>query len=278
MDTLKIKADKFFQLHHQKTPFIIPNPWDVGTARMLAVKGFSALATTSTGYVFATGHQEGTFGRDEVLAHCRDLVEAVSIPISADLEDGYGADLEGVRETYQAAGQIGLVGGSIEDAKIATENPVYDFDEAVDRVTAAVDAVKDLPFKFTLTARAENHLYGRPDIHDTIKRLQAYQEAGADVLFAPGLTTLDDIRAVTSSVDLPVNVVVGLKDTQFSVTELGEAGVKRISVGSALFRKAFGTAMVAADEMLATGTFDFASDAMGFGDINALFAKDVDQG
>ncbi len=265
------KADAFARLHAGPGPFIIPNPWDRGTARMLIGQGFPALATTSAGFVFSLGRQEGTLTRDEVMAHARDIVGCGPVPVSADLEDGYAADPAGVGETIRLAAEAGLVGGSIEDAKIADAEPIYDLGEAVDRLCAAVEAAAALPFDFTLTARAENFLYGRPDLDDTIRRLQAYQEAGADVLYAPGLTTREQIAAVTGSVDLPVNVVVGLPGTQFTVAELAELGVRRISVGSALFRKAFGTAVAAAREMAESGSFTFAADAMGFGEINGMF-------
>lgn len=267
------RADHFHALHQAVAPFIIPNPWDVGSARMLEEKGFKALATTSAGYVFSTGRQEGSLTRAEVLEHCAELTGAVNIPVSADLEDGYADNLPGVCETYRLAGQAGLVGGSIEDARIALEKPLYEFSQAVERVQAAVEGARSLPFKFTLTARAENFLYGVPDIADTIRRLQAYQDAGADVLYAPGLTRLEDIAAVVTSVDLPVNVVVGLKDTQFTVEDLARVGVKRISIGSALFRRAFGIAMDAADEMLDQGTFSFAAGAKPFADINRIFER-----
>ena len=266
------KAEAFAALHRRATPFIIPNPWDVGCARMLVAKGFQALATTSAGFVFSVGRQEGTLDRDEVIAHARAITQACPVPVSADLEDGYARDADGVGQTILAAAEAGLVGGSIEDARIADAEPLYDFSEAVDRVRAAVEAARTLPFKFMLTARAENYLYGRPDLEDTIARLQAFQEAGADVLYAPGLTTREQVAAVTTSVDRPVNVVVGLPGTQFTVAELADMGVARISVGSALFRKAFGAAVMAADEMATSGTFGFAADAMGFGEINAMFA------
>ena len=267
------RAATFARLHQGPEPFIIPNPWDQGSARMLIGMGFPALATTSAGFVFSLGRQEGTLTRDEVMAHSRDIVACGPVPVSADLEDGYTADAAGVGETIRRAAEAGLVGGSIEDAKIATAEPIYELAEAVDRLRAAVEAAAALPFKFTVTGRAENFLYGRPDIGDTIRRLQAYQEAGADVLYAPGLKSREHIAAVISAVDRPVNVVVGLPGTQFSVAELAELGVRRISIGSALFRKAFGTAVAAAREMAESGTFDFASDAMGFAEINDMFAK-----
>ncbi len=273
MNTQAEKADAFYKMHHQDKPFIIPNPWDIGSARMLIAKGFQALATTSGGFVFSTGQLEGTLSREAVMAHCKKLCEACDVPISADLEDGYADDTKGVYDTICLAAKAGLVGGSIEDAKIARAKPLYELSEAVDRVMAAAEAAKTLPFKFTLTARAENFLHGNPDLADTIKRLQAFQEAGADVLYAPGLTSLDDIAAVTSSVDLPVNVVTG-SGVQFSITDLANIGVKRISNGSALFRRAFGAAMAAADEMLTLGTFTFASDATPFAEFNNLFSNE----
>ncbi len=272
MTSQQQKAQTFAALHARDTPFIIPNPWDVGSARMLVAQGFEALATTSAGFVFSQGRAEGTLSREDVLAHVRALTDACPVPVSADLEDGYGDGPDGVAQTIRLAAEAGLVGGSVEDAKIAFEAPVYEFEEAVDRVRAAVDAARSLPFKFTLTARCENFLYGRPDVDDTIKRLQAYQDAGADVLYAPGLTKREHIEVMVRAVDRPVNVVVGLPNTQFSVAELGAIGVRRISVGSALFRKAFGVAVAAAREMKTAGTFTFAADAMSFGEINGMFA------
>jgi len=268
------KADAFHLLHQQDAPFIIPNPWDIGSARMLAAKGFSALATTSAGFAFSTGRRDGALSRNDVMEHCRAIVDACDLPVSADLEDGYGADAAGVQDTIKAAAETGLVGGSIEDAKMGGGPAIYELSEAVDRVRAAVEAAAALPFKFTLTARSENYLHGRPDLDDTLRRLQAFQEAGADVLYAPGLTSLDDIATLTSSVDLPVNVVAGLPGARFSVAQLAAVGVTRISLGSALFRAAFGVAVAAADEMNASGTFDFAADAMGFSDIADLVARD----
>jgi len=262
---------EFRQLHYQPTPLITPNPWDIGSARMLAAKGFRALASTSSGLAFASGKPEGSLSRDEVFRHCRALIDSVSIPVSADLQDGYAAGLDDVRETYRLAGAIGLAGASIEDANSAAESQIYGFEEAVERVVASVDAVRSMGRDFVLTARCENYLFGRKDLADTIRRLQAFQEAGADVLFAPGLISLADIQSVVSSVDRPVNVIVGLKNTQFSLRELADIGVRRISVGSALFRLAFGAAVTAADEMLREGSFAFAASAMPFSEINALY-------
>jgi 2-methylisocitrate lyase-like PEP mutase family enzyme len=259
----------FRALHHRDRPFIIPNPWDVGTARMLQARGFEALATTSAGLAFSLGRPEGAIRRDEVLDHCRTLAQAVRVPVSADLENGYADTLEEVGETYRLAGATGLAGGSIEDARHDAEGPIYPLELAVDRVRAAVEAVRSIGRDFVLTARCENYLHGRRDLGDTIGRLQAYQEAGADVLFAPGLTSESDIRSVVGSVDRPVNVIVGSK---LRVDELAAWGVKRISTGSALFRAAFGAAVAAADEMQRSGSFGYAAVQPSYAEINAMFA------
>lgn len=266
-------AKKFRALHQPGKPFIIPNPWDAGSARYLAARGFPALATTSAGFVFSRAMSEGSLTRDLVLTHASELVEASNLPVSADLEDCYAAAAEGVADTIRQAAATGLVGGSIEDARQGTSDPMYGFEEALDRVRAAVEGARSLPFPFTLTARCENYLFDRQDLADTIKRLQAYQDAGADVLYAPGLTRIEDVKSVVTSVDRPVNVVVGLPGTQFSVEELARAGVARISIGSALFRTAFTAVIQATDEMLATGTFTFAKTATGFGELNELFSS-----
>lgn len=234
------KGRAFRALHERDSAFIIPNPWDVGTARLLAHLGFEALATTSAGYAFSVGQQDSTIGREETMAHVAAIVSATDLPVSADLENGFGDAPEIVAETIKLAVNAGLVGGSIEDVSGRVDCAVYELGHAVDRVRAAAEVVRELPFSFTLTARAENYLVGRPDLNDTIKRLQAYQEAGADVLYAPGLTTRDDIAAVVSSVDRPVNVVMGLQGVQLNLAVLSALGVKRISVGSALSRVALG--------------------------------------
>ena len=239
----------FRALHHQDRPFIIPNPWDAGSARMLEAKGFKALASTSAGLAFSLGRPEGVIAREEVMAHCRALVGAVSVPVSADLEDGYGDSLKEVGETYRQAADAGLAGASIEDARSGDGGAAYDVGLAADRVRAAVDAVRGIGRDFVLTARCEHFLHGRPDLGETIRRLQAYQEAGADVLFAPGLTSLQDIRSLVSSVDRPVNVIVGVRDAELTVDQLA-----------------------AADEMLRTGGFGFAKSAPAYGEINAFFA------
>lgn len=265
------KARVFRLLHERKTAFIIPNPWDIGTARFLAHMGFEALATTSMGYAFSLGQRDNSLSREQVLAHAAELAAATALPVSADLENGFGDDPETVAETIRLAGETGIVGGSIEDASGDPENPIYDLELAVERVKAAVDAARALPFPFTLTARAENYLHGRPDLTDTIKRLQAFQNAGAEVLYAPGLTTKDDIAAVVGSVDRPVNVLMGLQGASLSHTELSEMGVKRISLGSTLYRTALGAFLNAAHEMRDRGTFTFAAGAAKPKEITEVF-------
>jgi 2-methylisocitrate lyase-like PEP mutase family enzyme len=264
------KGRIFRALHERDRAFIIPNPWDVGTARLLAHVGFEALATTSAGYAFSVGRRDGTIGRDEMLAHVSELATATDLPVSADLENCYGDAPEIVAETIRLAAATGLAGGSIEDATGRPDDPIYEKEHAVERVRAAVEVVRKLSFPFTLTARAENYLHGRPDLTGTIERLQAYQEAGANVLYAPGLASREDIVAVVSSVDRPVNVVMGLQGVQLSLAELSAIGVKRISVGSALSRAALGAFLRAAREMQEKGTFDFAKEAVSYRDISAM--------
>jgi 2-methylisocitrate lyase-like PEP mutase family enzyme len=265
------KGRAFRALHERDSAFIIPNPWDVGTARMLAQLGFEALATTSAGYAFSVGQQDSTIGRDETMAYVAVIVSATDLPVSADLENGFGDAPEIVAETIKLAAEAGLVGGSIEDVSGRVDLTLYELAHAVDRVRAAAEVVRDLPFRFTLTARAENYLAGRPDLSDTITRLQAYEEAGADVLYAPGLTSKDDIASVVSSVDCPVNVVMGLQGVQLSLAELSAIGVRRVSVGSALSRAALGAFLRGAREMREHGTFTFAEAAVNYRDINAMF-------
>jgi len=239
----------------------------------LASMGFEALATTSAGLAFSLGVPEGLLGRDEVLNHCRDLVNATDLPVSADLEKGFGDNPAAVAETVILAAETGLAGCSIEDHTGDPDNPIFDFGLTVDRITAAVDAARSLPGDFVLTARAENFLHGRPDLIDTIKRLQAFDDAGADVLYAPGLQTLDEIQAVCDAVSKPVNVVMGMPGAVFGVPELSAAGVKRISIGSAFARLAFGSLMSACREILDDGTFGFAKDAAGFAELDGIFSS-----
>jgi 2-methylisocitrate lyase-like PEP mutase family enzyme len=271
MTTQAEKGRIFAALHHRDHAFIIPNPWNAGTVRLLAHLGFEALATTSMGYAFSVGRTDGSMSRDETLEHAAEIVSSTDLPVSADLENGFGDEPEVAAETIRLAAAAGLVGGSIEDATGRTDEPIYERRHAAERVRAAVAAVHSLPFTFTLTARAENYLHGRPDIKDTITRLQAFQEAGADVLYAPGLSTREDIAAVVSSVDRPVNVVMGLRGVQLNVAELSAMGVKRISVGSSLARAALGAFLRAATEMREKGTFTFAADAANARDVTAIF-------
>ena len=271
MRTQSEKGIAFRALHEAKGAFLIPNPWDAGTARLLARLGFEALATTSAGYAFSVGRRDNTIGRDETIAHAANISAAVDLPVSADLENGFGDAPAAAAETIRLAAAAGLVGGSIEDNTGRPDDPIYERELAAERVRAAAEAARNLPFRFTLTARAENYLVGRPDLDDTIRRLQSYQEAGADVLYAPGLASRDDIAAVVGAVDRPVNVVVGLQGVQLTVAELSEIGVRRISVGSALSRAALGTFLRAAREMREKGTFSFAGEAVTYREISAMF-------
>ncbi len=256
------KGRRFRALHERDGAFIIPNPYDVGTALLLAHLGFEALATTSAGYAFTLGKRDGGLTREQALAGASAIASATDLPVSADLENGFGDAPEIAAETIRLAAATGVVGGSIEDSTGRADSPIYELELAADRIRAAVAASRALSFPFTLTARAENYLHGRPDINDTIKRLQAYQEAGADVLYTPGLTTKNDIAAVVSSVDRPVNVLMGLPGVHLSLDELSAIGVKRISVGSGLSRAALGGFLRAAREMRESGTFSFTAEAV----------------
>jgi 2-methylisocitrate lyase-like PEP mutase family enzyme len=273
---MKTQADKcaiFSALHHRDSAFIIPNPWDIGSARLLAATGFEALATTSSGYAFSVGRQDHGISRDDMIAHAASLVAATDLPVSADLENGFGDDTATVAETIRMAAAAGLAGCSIEDStngSNAASGPIYEFNHAVERVRAAVEVVRSLPFPFMLTARAENYLHGRKDLEDTIKRLQAFQEAGANVLYAPGLTNMDDVTTVVKSVDLPVNVLAGMQGVHFNMEALSKAGVKRVSVGGALTRVALGAFLRAAREMRDHGTFGFVDEPITSGEISKL--------
>ena len=267
------KGHVFRTLHERNRLFIIPNPWDIGTARILAHLGFEALATTSMGYAFSIGQRDTTVSRDQMMKHVSELASATDLPVSADLEKGFGDTPAVVAETIKLAAAAGAVGGSIEDATARPDDPIYEAGKAAERIRAAAEAARSLPFRFTLTGRAENYLHGRPDLKDTIARLQAYQDAGADVLYAPGLATQEDIAAVVRSVDKPVNVVMGLRGVQLGVTALEALGVRRVSVGSALSRAALGAFLRAAREMRENGTFTFASDAANPREIGDMFAR-----
>ena len=267
------KATKFRKLHEGPGTFLIPNPWDGGTARMLTALGFEALATTSAGLAFSLGRRdgEGLVTREEVLAHIREIVGASDLPVSADLENGFGDAPEKAAETILLGAAAGLVGGSIEDATGDERRPIYDPGHAVERVKAAVEAARTLPFPFTLTARAENFLHGRTDLDDTMRRLQAFAEAGADVVYAPGLPNLEAIRSVCAAVaPRPVNALVGAAGR--SVAELAQAGVRRISTGSALHRAAMGGFWTAAKEMKEKGTFGFLEKAVPFAELSSFMA------
>jgi 2-methylisocitrate lyase-like PEP mutase family enzyme len=265
------KGIAFQALHKRDRAFIVPNPFDVGTARLLAHLGFEALATTSAGYAFSVGQRDNTIERPEMMAHVSAIAAATDLPVSADLGNGFGDAPGIVAETIGLAATTGLVGGSIEDATGRQDHPIYEMELAVERIRAAAEVVHKLPFVFTLTGRAENYLHGLPNLGDTIKRLQAYQEAGADVLYAPGLTRRDDIAAVVSSVDRPVNMLMGLQGVQLNLDELSALGVKRVSVGSALSRAALGAFLRAAREMQEHGTFTFAEQAVSYRDLSAIF-------
>ena len=271
MVTQAEKGVAFRALHQRDRAFIIPNPFDAGTARLLALLGFEALATTSAGYAFSVGKRDNTIGRVPMMGHVAAIVSATELPVSADLENGFGDRPEMVAETIRLAAAAGVAGCSIEDSTGRREAPLYELEHAVQRIRAASEAARALPFPFTLTARAENFLVGRPDLKETIRRLQGYQEAGADVLYAPGLATKDDIAAVVRAVDRPVNVLMGLQGVRLTAAELSEIGVRRISVGSALSRAALGAFLDAAREMREHGTFAFAEKAVSFRDLSAMF-------
>ena len=264
------RAQAFRALHERPGAFVIPNPFDIGTARILAGLGFEALATTSAGMAFALGRRDGAVRRDEALAHARAIVGATPLPVSADLENGFGDAPEVVAETIRLAADTGLAGASIEDATGDPDRPIYEASLALERVVAAVEAARGLPFPFTLTARAENFLHGRPDLDDTIRRLQAFESAGADVLYAPGLRDLDAVRTLCQAVGKPVNVIMGLTGAAFTVDQLAAAGVRRISLGSALSRVALGAFLRAAREIKAQRTFTAAGDAASFAEIEAF--------
>lgn len=268
------KAEIFRNLHQRPGIFVVPNPWDAGSAKMLASLGFEALATTSAGLAFMLGKPdgEGVVTRDEALSNAQAIAAAVNIPISGDLENGYGDEPEACAETVLLAAKAGLVGCSIEDNAGHPANPIYEFELAVERVKAAVRAARSLPFPFVLTARAENLIYGRMDMKDTLRRLEAFADAGADVLFAPGLITREEIEAAVKTVSpKPLNVVMGLRGAAHSVDELGAMGVKRISIGSSLARAAYDGFYRAAQEIKAKGSFHYAENILSYDRINELF-------
>jgi 2-methylisocitrate lyase-like PEP mutase family enzyme len=269
MATQAEKAQKFRALHAGPDAFIIPNPWDAGTARILAAMGFPALATTSAGFAFSLGRRDGEslVTRDEVLGNIRAIVAACDLPVSGDLENGFGDDPDTVAETIRLVAEAGLVGGSIEDATGDERHPIYEHHRAVERVSAAVEAARALPFPFTLTARAENFLHGVYDLEDTIRRLGAFAAAGADVLYAPGLRTLEEIRAICTAVaPKPANVLAGANG--FTTADLAGAGARRISIGSGLSRAALSGFLAAAREMKERGTFSFTKTGYTYAQLN----------
>ena len=273
MRTQAEKAAAFRALHTRPGAFIIPNPWDAGTAKLLASLGFEALATTSLGLANMLGRVDGAgaVDRSEVLDNCFAIAEATDLPVNADLENGYAHQPRAAAEMIRLAAEAGVVGGSIEDASGDPNQPIYDFQLAVERVHAAVETARSLPFPFMLTARAENLLHGRIDLDDTIKRLQAFEKAGADVLYAPGLRDLATIRTVVRSVGKPVNVLMGTADPSITLAQLAEAGAKRISVGGALSRLALGAFLKGAREMKEAGGFTWIRDIVPTKELKAVF-------
>ena len=272
--SLQQRAETFRALHQRSGIFVVPNAWDAGSAKILENLGFEALATTSAGLAFSLGKPDGDnfITREVTLLNAESIVSVTKLPVSADLENGYGDDPEDCAKTILLAAQTGLAGGSIEDATRDPNNPIYTFEHAVERVKAAVSAARSLPYPFTLTARAENLIHGRPDLKDTIRRLEAFADAGADVLFAPGLKTCEEIEVVVKAVaPRPVNVIMGIANTNFSLNMLAEIGVKRVSVGSGFIRAAYGAVFRASEEILQKGTFSFANDATAYGELNKLF-------
>jgi 2-methylisocitrate lyase-like PEP mutase family enzyme len=273
MATQADKAAAFRKLHERPGAFIIPNPWDAGTAKLLASLGFEALATTSLGLANSLGRVDGTntVSRREVLENCRAICDATPLPVNADLENGYADEPRAAAEMIRLAAEAGVVGGSIEDATGDPNTPIYDFDLAVERVHAAVEVARALPFGFMLTARAENLIQGRLDLDDTIRRLQAFERVGADVLYAPGLKDLTMIRAVTSAVSKPVNVVMSHGDPALTLPQLAEAGAKRISVGGSLSRLALAAFLKGAREMKDKGGFTWMREAVSSREIKPIF-------
>lgn len=271
--TREEKVAVFRKLHERSGAFVIPNPWDAGSAKILTALGFEALATTSAGYAFTVGRRDSApeTTREDILGSAKAIVEATHLPVSADMQNGFGHEPQACVETIRRASEVGLAGGSIEDATGDEAHPIYDFQLAVERVAAAAQAAHQ--HNFVLTARAENFLHGRHDLEDTIDRLQAFADAGADVVYAPGITDLDAIRKVCASVAKPVNVLMGLQGATYAVSELASAGAKRVSVGGSLARAAYGALLHAAREMREHGTFSYAADAIPSAEMARFMAK-----
>ena len=267
------KATRFRALHDGPGAFVIPNPWDAGSARILAALGFQALATSSGASAGVLGKRDGKVTRDEALAHARAIVAATDLPVSADLEKGFGDAPSDAAETIRLAAEAGLVGGSIEDATGNRDRPLYDIGHATERVAAAAQAARALAFPFMLTARAENFLRGNPDLDDTIRRLQAYEKAGADVLFAPGLPDLAAVRTVCAALSKPFNFMVGIKGKSFTVAELEAAGVRRISLATSLYRAAMSGLLGAAREVKDSGTFGYLDRALSTPELSGFMRE-----
>ena len=270
MRTQADKAKTFRALHERPGAFIIPNPWDAGTARLLAAMGFEALATTSLGVANTLG--TSTVSLAAILENCRAIAEATDLPVNADLENCGAHEPKAASTAIRLAAEAGAVGGSIEDMTGDLRNPIYDFALAVERVQAAVEVARSLPFPFTLTARAENFLYGRKDVDDTIKRLQAFEAAGADVLYAPGLYDLATIKTVVSALKKPFNLVMGFADPTLTLPQLSAAGVKRISVGGAMARVALAAFLKCAHEMKDQGAFTWVREMAPMKEVRSAFA------
>jgi 2-methylisocitrate lyase-like PEP mutase family enzyme len=273
VDQIAKKAAAFRALHERSGAFIIPNPWEPGTAKILAALGFEALATTSRGLANMFGRAVGDVSRTEVIANCREIVEATDLPINCDLENCFAHQPAAAAEAIRLAAEAGAVGGSIEDYTKDKANPIYEFDVAVARVRAAARVAHALPVPFMLTARAENLLHGRNDMADTIRRLQAYEAAGADVLYAPGLRNLDEVRAVVRAVKRPVNVFTGWLDPDITLAQLSEAGAQRISVGGALSRLVLATFVKGARDMQERGSFSWMRDMIDIADLRKLLTS-----
>lgn len=266
------RGEQFRDLHAARELLVLPNPWDIGTARLFANMGFKGLATTSAGLAFSLGRRDGdaAVSRDETLDHVRTIVEATPLPVTADLENGFGESPETVAETIRRAGEVGLAGASIEDATYRPDDPILAHGLAVERIHAAVEAARALPYPFVLTARSENFIRGRPDLDDTLTRLQAFEKAGADVLYAPGLPDEDALRLACSSVAKPFNYVAGIGPARFTVSELAQIGVRRVTVGTSFYRAGLTAVLHAAREVLDEGSFAYVDGIQTVADFNEL--------
>lgn len=266
------KSKAFVELHKRGSCFVIPNPWDQGSAKLLAHLGYKALASTGAGFAFSQGRRDLSVNAKEMLSHLAELVVSTDLPVSADLQNGFGASPESVAQTIIEAALSGIVGGSIEDASGNSKRPIYGMEHAAERIRCAAEAANALSFKFMLTARAENYLYGNRCLKDTIRRLQAYQDAGADVLFVPGIQSKEDIRAILAAIDRPLNVMMGFPGShELTVDELRDLGVTRISLGGSLARTAYGALMKAAKEVSSHGSFNYVADAISGKELNRIF-------